>query len=215
MIHAEENGPTYSSEQILNFDLAGLKLNMTDVDAARAMTEAGYEGKWDQEISDYVKGWQQVDRAIFPFRYAAKDGKIRLWSIKYKQIFDVNMSEDILKTKIVEKYGEPTKVENGELVYETPWPYDKIKKSDAHSCIVFSGSFCEDNPFESQHELEEAYNNAEMRPQLRVRISPKELVVDLNFRLAVKEAKQFHSDQANAAEDAKRRKASKNLDLGL
>ncbi|MBL0406535.1 hypothetical protein JKG68_21485 [Microvirga aerilata] len=215
MSHAEEKGPTYSSEQILNFELAGLKLNMTDVDAAKAMTDAGYEGKWDQEISDYVKGWQQVDRAIFPFRYIAKDGKVRLWSVKYKQIFDVNMSEDILKAKITEKYGEPTKIENGDLVYESPWPYDKITKNDAHSCIFFSGSFCKNNPFKSKHELEVAYNNAEMRPQLRVSIGPKELVVDLNFRLAVEEAKQFHTDQAKAAEEEKRRKASKNLDLGL
>lgn len=213
--HAENTGPTYSSEQILNFDLAGLKLDMTDVEAANAMKAAGYEGKFDQEISDYVKGWQQVDRAIFPFRYVAKDGKVRLWGIQFKQIFDVNMSEDVLRAKIVEKYGEPTKVDGGELVYETPWPYDKISKREADSCISFGGTFCSDNPFNSQYELRDAFNAVLQRPQLRVRISPKELVVNLDHRLAQIEAKKFHTDQANAAEEAKRRKASKSLDLGL
>lgn len=213
---AEPSGPTYTSEQISNFDLGGLKLGMTAKEAEASLKAAGYEGKFEKTIGDRTTAWQQVDRALFPFRYVAKDGEIRLWSIQFQQKFDVNMSEDALKEKVIAKYGRPTRVENGKLVYESAWPFDR---DSAMTCMMLDGNCRMDmvrgNPYKSHSEFEAAFRAAEARPQLRIEIFPKQITVYLTDRAANKAAEEFRMQQAKNAEEDKRRQAAKTLDLGL
>jgi hypothetical protein len=213
----EGDGPAYSTEQLANFDLGGLKLGMTAKDAETVMKAAGYEGVFDAQIGERVKGWRQVDRAIFPFRYVAKDGQIRIWYIQFQQQFDVNMSEDTIKEKVIAKYGPPSRIENNEFIYESAWPVGRIS---AGNCLSLGENYCKmgmvrDNPYKSYSELRAGYDAAANRPQLRIEIKPKQVVAHFEHRGAKEEADTYQKLQARNAEEEKRRKATKKLDLGL
>lgn len=216
-VAADDIGPNYPTEQIVNYDLGGLKLGMTSTEAEASMKAAGYEGKFEARIRDRANAWRQVDRAIFPFRFVSKDGQTRIWYVQFQQTFDVNMSEEAVKQRVVAKYGVPSRVEGGEMIYESAWPFDRVS---AQNCLGLGESHCRmgmvrNNPYKSYHELKAAYDAAANRPQLRIEIQPKRIVAHLEDRGAKEEADIFQNQQAKNAEEEKRRKSTKKLDLGL
>lgn len=119
-------GLTYSVEQIRAFTLADLRLGMTQAEVEKILEAAGYEGKFPAEVEEAggVKPWRTVDRAVFVSRYLDNAGVVRVWRIRFGQAFDVPMSTEALKARVVAKYGEATEPRNsgrGGDVYHIPF----------------------------------------------------------------------------------------------
>jgi len=213
------SGADYTVEHLLKFEVAGLRLGMPAAEAAKVLTESNYEGSYEKKIGDDVKAWVQVDRVVFPSRYVAPDGSVKLWRIRFGQRFDVKVSKDVIRAKLVEKYGEPSKVDNstGELVWEAPWSFSP---GTAAVCMASGDPGCwrmalVGTKFKSGEEFEATYNAEAYRPQLRADIRPDVLYVTLSHTAAKVDADAQAKQMANDAEEAKRRKAASKIDLGL
>lgn len=215
------DGQLYSSEQILGFSVADLKIGMPAGDAERILSGAGYEGGFPATIEEKKTSgqWAKFDRAVFAFRYIDASGTTRLWRIRFGQKFDVPQSIDLLRKKVIEKYGEPSEIDgtNGDLVYHTHY---KLDHGIARMCYVSGSPSCWSTAmmgtkYRQSAEMEAAYVAEVESPEMRVSIEPMTMYVDLRSFGLASDSEQRRIQDAASAVEKKRIENAKHLDLGF
>jgi hypothetical protein len=204
----------------LGFSVADLRIGMSAEDAERIVSGAAYEGRFPATIEERTSAqWVRFDRAAFLFRYIDAAGMTRLWRIRFGQKFDVPQSIDVLRRKVIEKYGEPSEIDgaNGDLVYHTRYTLDH---GMAGICHAGGSPSCWDTAmlgtkYKQSTEMEAAYVAEVESPEMRVSINPTVMYVDLrSFGLAT-ESERRRNGAAAAAIEKKRGENAKHLDLGF
>jgi hypothetical protein len=214
-------GQIYSPEQILAFSVADLKIGIPAGDAERFVSEAGYEGGFPATIEEKKTSgqWVKFDRAVFLFRYIDAAGTTRLWRIRFGQKFYVPQSIDLLRKKVIEKYGEPSEIDgtNGDLVYHTQF---KLDHGIARTCYASGSPSCWDTAmmgtkYRQSAEMEAAYVAEVESPEMRVSITPTTMYVDLRSFDLASDSERRRNQAAASAIEKKRIENAKHLDLGF
>src|ERR1035437_10291541 len=215
-----EAGQIYSPEQITGLSVADLKIGMSAVDAEHIVSGAAYEGSLAATFEEKTAAqWIKFDRALFLFRFIDAAGTTRLWRIRFGQKFDVPQSIDVLKQKVIEKYGEPSEIDgtNGDLVYHTPF---KLDHGIAKACYASGSPTCWDTAmlgtkYRQPTEMEAAYVTEIESPEMRVSITPTTMYVDLRSFGLASESERRRNLSTAAAIEKKRVENAKHLDLGF
>jgi hypothetical protein len=213
-------GQIYSPEQITGLSVADLKIGMPAVEAEHIVSGAAYEGSFAATIEEKTAAqWIKFDRAIFLFRFIDAAGTTRLWRIRFGQKFDVPQSIDVLKQKVIQKYGEPSEIDgtNGDLVYHTTL---KLDHGIARTCYASGSPTCWDTAmlgtkYRQATEMEAAYVAEIESPEMRVSIAPTMMYVDLRSFGLASESERRRNQSAAAALEKKRVQNAKHLDLGF
>ena len=120
-------GPSYSEGQIRAWSVAGVHLGMTEDEAKIALQQGEFEGEFARFTADERQAtfWVKLDQKAAPFRFLARDGKVRIATMMFEQRFDRPQSIQALEEIVTTKYGPATETETypegGKLVYHVPY----------------------------------------------------------------------------------------------
>jgi uncharacterized protein YegP (UPF0339 family) len=206
---AEPTGPTYSPDQVRAFAVAGLKANMTQDEAGKLLKDSGFQGSFSTFSQDekQANGWAKAEQTVFPFRFKAKDGSIRLWEVAFKQKFDKEQAVDGLKAKVVERYGQPTEVVGDTLIYRVSHKVDHTK---VDFCLNYG------NAGNAYNGVDEATYWRERRaPELRVQVTPTALTLQLPDQETVLAAEELFKAEADAAKAKQQTQNTQGTKLGF
>lgn len=215
-------GPTYSREQIRAFSLADLRLGMTQSEAEKVLDAAGYEGRFPKEVEDpnMVKPWIQFDRAVFVSRYTDELGVNRIWRIRYGQSFDVALSIEDLRRRVVTKYGAPTDlVGRSEIDGDTYHVPFTTEHSRARFCDAGADPSCWRTltlgTTLSADAVQRAFKAEILEPTLSVEYQPKVLYLTLTDHGLNEAAKSAAAARVKVQSEEKSRASIKNVKMGF
>lgn len=212
---AASPGQTYTADQLRAFTVSGLKLGMTEAEARKAIEDGGFEGRFEKFSKDEeeVYGWSKIDQAVFPFRYRAADGSVRLWQMTFKQKFERPQSVEALKAKVVERYGMPTEILDAEnqarLTYRVQYKVD-------HDLVgICATSIGAEKPFHCKPAEEAIYEKEIAQPIMQVTIEPTLLRVLLADQETLRAAQAANKAAADAATARKQMQNTQGTKLGM
>lgn len=206
---------TYTEEQLTSANVAGLHLFMTDDEAAKVLKEGGFQGKFPAFKGDerMVTPWVKSGQKIAVFRFKDKDGIIRVHSIEFNQNFDRPVDVDTVKSKLSERYGEPTQT-HPDLIWREAYTFDHAK---VQTCIDGPSEYraaCLKN-IGADNTVGKKVEDEENGAMIKASVWPKQLRIIVSDDKVFTNAEAMNLAAKAAADKAKAQKDTKDTSLGF
>lgn len=193
-----QTGPLYSRDQLRAFDIAGLKLDVSNGDLERNLIADGYK-ETKPQVGLFGPDFVKDDKSIGSLEFDRGDGVWIVNSLSYTQDFKDTQFVYGLKEKIVQKFGEPTDyVDRGTSLFLSYHPKFDVDPRDESAMCPRTGDHC-------SKEDHDRFQHERFKAVLYVRITPNQVSLSLSDRQPGEDARASAAEaEAGARERARR-----------
>lgn len=209
-----------SAEKVRSFDIAGIRLGMTQVEVEKLLKEGHWQGKFSQLPTNLladssVKAFEQDGKDLFIFRNRNVDGALHIAEIQFVQRYELEHLEADISKALIEKYGTPTYISGNRLIWRIRHEAENDMRDSIGGASQHHVCYRTDSPQLCLDTLKKIEFESRNGPKLVADISAKEVHLSLSDRITAEKEVEAVKSQLNKAVEVQRKENGKQEEVNF